>query len=438
MGTKNDWINAPGHPGVLWREHPDRKFSKRPDRYYAIRYRTGDGKRRMEALGWASEGWTLEMAASALAQIKANIRLGNGPQSLAEKRAALAASRTDEARRAAADAVRNATFGALAEKYLAWAKDARVSAAHVEQLLRMHILPVLGDRPARDITPADIDALRRAVAEKRPLTGRGKNAPGAKLAPQTVLHILKTVREVFNFALETPSEDAPGLMLFEGKNPALLSRRNRALTLPKGDSRRLRVLNDAEIDAILGRTFRGGQDADLRDMILLSLDTGVRAGELVHILRESCDPESGAIRIFKGSRAHDATKGGSSRLVFAGQLFPEALTALRRRLAARTPSPFLFPAADGGPRAADALSRSMRRIADDLGLNDGVADPRNRVVWHTLRHTCATRLLESGVDVYRVKEILGHASVTTTEVYLHLCDRARRERALARQRLAED
>ena len=51
---------------------------------------------------------------------------------------------------------------------------------------------------------------------------------------------------------------------------------------------------------------------------------------------------------------------------------------------------------------------------------------------HTLRHTFATRMLESGVDIYTLKELLGHSSVSVTEGYLHLCDRAKREKSLAR------
>ena len=83
-------------------------------------------------------------------------------------------------------------------------------------------------------------------------------------------------------------------------------------------------------------------------------------------------------------------------------------------------------------RDGTALGRAMNRIAEALGLNSGVTDPRNRVVWHTLRHTFATRMLESGVDIYTLKELLGHSSVAVTEGYLHLCDRAKREKALAR------
>ena len=81
-------------------------------------------------------------------------------------------------------------------------------------------------------------------------------------------------------------------MLFSGANPAILSRRNRAIMLPKMDSRRLRVLSDTEITELLSYRGRRGESVEIHDMILLSLDTGLRAGELLNLRCESCDPET--------------------------------------------------------------------------------------------------------------------------------------------------
>ncbi|MFV0422282.1 tyrosine-type recombinase/integrase [Oleidesulfovibrio sp.] len=446
MGTQEDkrdkrvWINAQSRGGVLYREHPTRKHGKRPDRYIAIRYRLGNGKRAFEGLGWTSDGWTLEKAVSLLRELKENIKLGRQPQSLKEKRAMVEASKVEAEQTQAREAYQRITFGELAELYCQWAREHRVWGTSVEHILANHILPVLGGRVASTITPADVEELRKIVAAKKPRTGRNKNREGACLAPQTVLHILKTVREVFNFAGETAVPGEPSVMLFEGKNPAVLSRRGRGVRAPQSDARRLRTLNDEEIAQLLAyEGIRKQAVNELRDMILLSLDTGLRAGELVHLTRESCDAETGAIRIFKGSRENASTKGGSSRLVHAGHLFPACLTMLRGRLLYdETGSSYLFPSADGGARDPNGLNRAMRRIVADLGFNDAVDDPRNMVVWHTLRHTYATRMLEAGVDIYTLKEMLGHASVTTTEVYLHMCDRAARERALRRIALARD
>ncbi len=434
--SRQRWNNVPGKEGVIYREHPTRRHGKRPDRYIAIRYRSGQGKRALEALGWASDGWTVDKAVALLRELKENIRTGQRPQSLKEKRAMAEAARIETEHISAKAKLKSITFRELAEYYRSWAKDHRISAGDVEQLLDRHILPVLGDMVATEITTAHVEELRKIVSVKHPLTGRNKNTPGACLSPQTVLHILKTVREVFNFALETPAPDAPGVMLFSGKNPAVLSRRGRGIHIPKNDARRLRILNDREIAELLVYASARKSRADLHDMMLLSLDIGPRAGELVHIRRESCDPVSGAVRIYKGSRANESTKGGTSRLLFVGKLFPEALEMLRRRLSEPGSSPFLFPGAGGHARDPNALNRAMRRLAEKLGYNAGVDDPRNLVVWHTLRHTYATRMLEAGIDIYTLKELMGHASVTTTEIYLHLCDRTKREQALARLTLA--
>lgn len=440
MGTKENqnmarlsWASVQGKEGVIYREHPTRKHGKRPDRYIAIRYRSGQGKRVLEALGWASDGWTVDKAVALLRELKENIRLGRRPQSLKERREMAEAARLEAERTAARAKLKSITFGELAELYKAWAKEHRVSAGSVEQVLDMHILPFLDERVAADITTVDVESLRKLVAAKQPLTGRNKNTPGACLSAQTVLHILKIVREVFNFALETPAPNESGVMLFSGVNPAVLSRRGRGVHVPKNDARRLRILNDKEITTLLAYQGRRKEAfADLHDMILLSLDIGPRAGELVHIRRESCDPVTGAVRIYKGSRDNDTTKGGASRLLFAGQLFPEAREMLRGRLSQPGNGPYLFSGPDGKARDANGLNRAMRRIMEKLKFNEGVDDPRNTVVWHTLRHTYATKMLEAGTDIYTLKELMGHASVTTTEIYLHLCDRAKREQALAR------
>ena len=72
-------------PGVRYREHPERKHGVRSDRYFVIRFQA-QGRRREEALGWASEGWTEHKAAIELAKLKEASKMGKGPSSLAEKR----------------------------------------------------------------------------------------------------------------------------------------------------------------------------------------------------------------------------------------------------------------------------------------------------------------------------------------------------------------
>jgi len=63
---------------------------------------------------------------------------------------------------------------------------------------------------------------------------------------------------------------------------------------------------------------------------------------------------------------------------------------------------------------------------DSIGLNDGVDDPRQRVVFHTLRHTFASWLAMSGTDIYTIKELMRHKTLTMTMRYAHLIPDAKR------------
>jgi len=73
------------------------------------------------------------------------------------------------------------------------------------------------------------------------------------------------------------------------------------------------------------------------------------------------------------------------------------------------------------------LPRAYRQAVNKLGLNDGVTDPRNKVVFHTLRHTFASWLAIQGTPIYTIKELMGHKTLSMTERYSHLSPDAKRE-----------
>jgi integrase/recombinase XerD len=194
-------------------------------------------------------------------------------------------------------------------------------------------------------------------------------------------------------------------------NPAAgvaLPRRERALprTLSPGEAERL-------IDAA-----GGTQPRALRDQALVELlyGAGLRVSEAMGLDKAGVDLDDRIVRVIG--------KGGKERAVPIGR---QAADALRRYLARGRPyldarhRPELFLNARGGPLTRAGAFLILRKLAEKAGL-----DPQ-RVHPHLLRHSFATHLLEGGADLRSVQEMLGHADLSTTELYTHVTDRRRRE-----------
>jgi site-specific recombinase XerD len=109
------------------------------------------------------------------------------------------------------------------------------------------------------------------------------------------------------------------------------------------------------------------------------------------------------------------TKNKASRTAFMTQAVKIMLSGIKPNQPGR--DDLVFPGR-GGVRMVQ-ISKTFKRTVDDL-FNQGVDDSRQRVTFHTLRHTFASWLVMEGVDLYRVKELLGHKDLTMTQRYSHL------------------
>jgi site-specific recombinase XerD len=152
----------------------------------------------------------------------------------------------------------------------------------------------------------------------------------------------------------------------------------------------------------------------LRDRALLetAYAGGLRIAELAAARAEDLDLAHGELRVMG--------KGRKERMTLLGRPAREALQAYldggrgRLRRAARGPDEgTLFLNARGGPLGVRGLRYRLRRIADLAGVRDGVTP-------HTLRHSFASHLLDGGADLRVVQELLGHASLGTTQIYTHV------------------
>lgn len=186
------------------------------------------------------------------------------------------------------------------------------------------------------------------------------------------------------------------------------------IDLPRQVRRLPDTLDAAEVAALLEASV-GGSPAALRERALLELlyASGLRVSEALALDRGDLSLEGGFARVIG--------KGDRERLVPVGDVAVEAIGAyLAARdaagvtLDARTRGEEPLFLTDRGRRMGRmAAWRIMRRVAGRAGL-------QGRVTPHTLRHSFATHLLEGGADLRVVQELLGHASITTTQLYTHI------------------
>ena len=206
-------------------------------------------------------------------------------------------------------------------------------------------------------------------------------------ARATVARKLAAVRSFYRQLVERGELDV---------NPADLVAR------PKKDAYLPRVLKAAEVAELLER-IPATTPLQLRDRAMLELAyaAGVRAEELVDLDHDSVDPDAEEVRV--------EGKGGRTRVVPAGE---HAWRALDRYLERGRP----VLATD--EERALFVSKSGRRLStSDVRRRLALQVRRAGVSPHTLRHSFATHLLEGGADLRAIQELLGHASLSTTQTY---------------------
>jgi len=179
---------------------------------------------------------------------------------------------------------------------------------------------------------------------------------------------------------------------------------------PPSPAKRLpKALSLGDVEAILEAAGAPGTILSLRDRALLEVlyGTGARISEAVGLDVDDLDTEHGTV-LLRG-------KGGKERIVPVGRFAREAVEAYLTRarpdlVATGSGTPALFLNARGGRLSRQSAWTVIVRSAERAGVTAEVSP-------HTMRHSFATHLLEGGADVRVVQELLGHASVTTTQVY---------------------
>lgn len=238
----------------------------------------------------------------------------------------------------------------------------------------------------------------------------GKPPAGKALAPASVARILVSVKALHRFLLR---ED-----LLPEDPTAGIGSPQRPRSLPKAIAiEDVATFIEQPDDSLLG----------IRDRAMLETlyGAGLRISELVNLDVDDVDTEQGSIlvRAGKGSRSRRIPFGRQARAAIEAYL-----TRARPELVARTgpggARGALFLNARGGRLTRQGCWKLLKGHAQAAGLSAQVSP-------HTLRHSFATHMLDAGADIRVVQELLGHASLSTTQVYTLVSDRRLREVYLA-------
>ncbi len=273
----------------------------------------------------------------------------------------------------------------------------------------------------RDASPNTLDAYRRdlldfagfCAAEAVPLAEAGRETLSAYLrdlarqgfAPTTQRRRLSALRQFHRFLIENGIRADDPTQGLEGPQ------RGRPLPKTLGEKEVTALLERAR-DEIAEAESEGARRRALRTRCLLELlyATGLRVSELVSLPASAARSERPLLMV-KG-------KGGRERLV---PLTPASRDAMAEwdeaRRAAGGSGPWLFPAdAQGGHLTRQAFARDLKDLAARAGL------PAAKISPHVLRHAFASHLLSHGADLRVVQRLLGHADISTTQIYTHVLE----------------
>lgn len=282
--------------------------------------------------------------------------------------------------------------------YLAHLRDERNASPHTLKAYAEDLAAFLGFLEGRKELPRFPHRIDRLV-----LRGFLADQTAKELSKRSLARRLAGLRGIYKFLLKRKLlEQSPldGL-----RNPKL------GRPLPK-------CLNESDVGQLLD-AIKGTRWPDARDRAMLELcyGAGVRVSELVGVNLEDMDLDRGLLRVRgKGKKERLLPMGGSAVRAMAGWLLRRSEAAAMRPnapAASNAGSAPVFANKWGTRLDVRSVRRILRKRLGEAGL------PLNATP-HTLRHSYATHLLDRGADLRSVQELLGHSSLSTTQVYTHL------------------
>lgn len=361
------------YTGVYYRTAKNRlAIDGKPEKCYDILY-TSNGRNIYEKIGWLSEGYTVDDAVTVRGE---RIKALRHPLLCPEAAERLTGLTLD------------AAWDIYKERWLPNLKRP----GDMKNLYHRHLHPTFGSRVVSSITTFEIETF------KQHLLLRQEN--GKQLVPGSVKIILSNLRRIINKVQSwgmIPSTVNPiaGIQVCGADKE-----RQRYLTYKEAQ----RLLEDLQMIS-----------CTLYYMSKISLYTGMRLREVLNLRKQDVDLFGGTLY------ARHAKKG--ARHAFLTHHIQQEVTLLVHKA-----TDYLFAnPRTGRPLSATRASANFSSIADAMGLNKGISDSADKVVFHTLRHTFCSWLAMRGVALYTIGELVGHKDIAMTQRYAKLSPDSKHE-----------
>lgn len=377
------WIASKKYKGVRYRENQTRKNGAiRKDRYFSIRYKF-NGVTKEEAVGWESEGWS-ELKAHELREKIVNAqKTGEGPLTLQETKKANIKKELERQAITAKEKRNTISLSDFYKKHFETHIKSSVSTKSfktVKSLFTKWIEPEVGNLPLPIITLADAEKIKVKMTE-------------ANKAPRTINYMITILKQILKFA-EVIGFDTTKSTVF-------------TMEKQKFDNQRITFLTKKQANDLLQALQKKSQT--VYEMALISLHCGLRAGEIFNLTWPDIDLKQGLLFV----------KDTKNRLNRTLQLSTELKKVFTQKIKNKSDtSEYIFHQLDGSK--LNEVPNIFERTVEKLKFNEGITDRRQKIVFHSLRHTFASWLVQGGTDLYIVQKLMGHSHISMTERYAHL------------------
>ena len=360
------------YPGIFINEYKNGNVA------YYINYRNEEGTPTLKKVGMKTKqsNYTIMDAYDRLIEVKHKIATGEELPKVVQRKAKV-------------------LFEDIFEDYLNWAKANKKTWKHNDLLVYNKHLSYLAKSDPRTLKPKDFEELKqKKLTEVDKKTGR-------VLAPKTVQHILATARHIFNHAIKNE-------LIKNLTNPIGSGR----VRMPKVENQKIGFFTKEKAKELL-ELLQQRENKRLYELTTLLLFTGARFSEVARLTWSDINFNTNLIYFA-------SSKDGNARYIKMSNRVLEVVNSLYKNKI----NNLVIPTINGNKY--EKMPKEWQIEVDKLIPGNENAN-KDRLTTHSLRHTHASWLAQSGVDILHIKEQLGHKKIETTMRYSHLIDDRRHQ-----------